>query len=115
MVLSPLLTTQDTHTDTQTHTHHHKHHHHHGSTSENGKPQAAVLFSGAWHEETGRGLLGSPPWALPLLLRAGGKGLAVSPAAWTHSCALMPASFRRSLKDSQQEAIKLMRILVVLD
>lgn len=45
----------------------------------------------------------------------GRGGRQCHPVTWPHSRAPLPASFRRSLKGSQQEAIKLMRILVVLD
>lgn len=95
------------------HTHHHHHHHHCGSTFENGKPKlqsCSGMQAGAGRE----GPLWSPAGTLPLIPRAGG-GVRCHPVAWPHSHAPMPASFSRNLKGSQQEAIKLMSILVVLD
>lgn len=56
------------------------------------------------------GSLWCPQWALLFIPRG-----ECHPLAWPQSHALMPASFSRSLKSSQQEAIKLMSILVVLD
>lgn len=119
----------DTHTGT-THTRMHTHtstltctHHHHHTTNTNttapvlrrGKLKLMSCSGGCARRQGDR----EASRVVPSVGSATHPAGSVTPAAWTlgrtPSWAPLPASFRRSLKDSQQEAIKLMSILVVLD